>query len=85
MLVNFPHFYAKLIFMQSSFPPHLFPESSVAKIHAHLRRHPEKPGDEVVRLENPVLVHELDKDDEGLPAVARFTNFTKFLIRNTAK
>ena len=41
----------------------------VTQIHAHLGRHSEEPGDEVIGLEDPVLVHQLNEDDECLAAV----------------
>ena len=43
-----------------------FGERSVAEIDAHLRRHTEESGDQVVRLKNAVLVHKLDEYHECL-------------------
>ena len=41
----------------------------VAEIDAHLRGHAEEPRDEVVRLEDAVLVHQLHEHHERLAAV----------------
>ena len=38
----------------------------VAEVDAHLGGHAEEPGDEVVRLEDAVLVHQLHEDHKRL-------------------
>jgi len=47
----------------------LLSKSPVAQVDAHLGGHSEESGDQVVRLEQPVHVHLLDEDGEGLGGV----------------
>ena len=42
------------------------PAIPVAEVDAHLRGHAEEPRDEVVRLEDAVLVHQLHEDNKRL-------------------
>ena len=47
----------------------LLGQGAVAQVHAHLGRHPEESGDEVIRLQEPVEIHLLHEDGEGLGGV----------------